>query len=1295
VNETSPYKGLARFDDSELDAQLFFGREREIELVTANLLASRLTVLYGPSGVGKSSLLHAGVVRRLRALVPAGGPGDGDGALAAVVDSWRDDPVAAVAAAAGARQPEAHEPLADVLGERVAEVDGELYLVLDQMEEYFVYHGRDGGGPLRDVLGDILRRPELRVHVLLGIRDDALAELDRFKGRVPGLFGNVLRLDHLDVDAGRAAIVEPLATLADLGGPAVVAEPALVAAVVDQVASGRIERRLAGRGVVPGATRRGRIEAPYLQLVMERIWEVERARGSTVLRAETLAELGGAGRIVQDHLERALDGLPEPDRELVSRLFRQLVTPSGTKIAYGVHDLSRYAGEPAERLEDVLQSLSDERVVRAVPGRNGGGPRYEIFHDVLGAAVLEWGARYEAEQALVQERLEARRRNRRFAVIAGCAGVVLAALALLTAYAFDQRSEAQEQAELAAARQADAEREAENARAAEQRAKASAAEAKKQQKAAEQSEDKAEASAEEAQQERDAAEAARDDAEQQKEQAQRSEADAQQQRQVAEQATADANRSKADLQVALGQSQRSEQRAQKEKRDAQNARARERRQREAAVVAKERAQAQTSVARASSRLAVDPEGALGIAIEGARKHRADGLERVLRDALKETRARAILPAGGNSPVSTVATSRDGLLVVVPGGRGARIFEAATGKLVREIDHGAKVQTATFAPDGRSVVTGGDDGFARRWDVRSGQRLAEYRHGAAIREIAFSPDGRFVATAAGEAGRIWDAERGTALATRSQSVSVTSVSFNPAGTLLVVVGVDAQLYEVGTWRPGPLLNPDRPIHVARFAPVGPLIATGGSEHFPTIWNTTDGSRAQVLSRYGAGVQDIAWSPSADRVATAHSDNSGRVWEVGTGDPYAFLGAHSNHVTSLAFSPDGGSIVTTSLDRTAHLWGGNFYARHTELLGHSGSVRDVVYTADGSSVITASDDGSARIWKPWVDPPLAFVAEHDSAVHAVDVNADGTLVVSGDVSGVTRIRRRRSGEVLRALDQPARVAVVDVMFSADGTTILTAAQDGIARLWRVRDGALLRSFDHEAPLRSAAFDADGSRLVTAGADGVARVWNLAGRRLRAIRHGDVIAAAAFSPDGRSLATAGEDRIARVWRLSDGRLIRTLVGHEAALTAIVYSPDGKLIVTSSLDADARIWDVQRPRQPARVLSGHSGVVSDVAFSEDGRWIATAGPITVGLWETRTGQRIDPGIPRLFLRGHGPRVRAVAFGPGGRLVSAGDDRTVRTYACELCGTEEQLLRLARRRLENLGRPLTPTERKRYIGWP
>ena len=211
----SPFKGLAYFGDSEHDWRFFFGRERESEVVAANLMASRLTVLYGPSGVGKSSLLRAGVARRLQALVPTVSGPDEAGAEVVIVDSWRDDPVAAVASAVHARL---DVPLTDALAERTLATGSEVYLVLDQMEEYVLYHGRDGG-PLADELEELLTRPDLPVHVLLGVRDDALADLDAFKRRLPALFGNLLRLDHLTRAAARSAIEGPLRAYAELGGP--------------------------------------------------------------------------------------------------------------------------------------------------------------------------------------------------------------------------------------------------------------------------------------------------------------------------------------------------------------------------------------------------------------------------------------------------------------------------------------------------------------------------------------------------------------------------------------------------------------------------------------------------------------------------------------------------------------------------------------------------------------------------------------------------------------------------------------------------------------------------------------------------------------------------------------------------------------------------------------------------------------------------------------------------------------------------------------------------------------------
>ena len=391
----SPFKGLAPFDDSELDALLFFGRERETEVIVANLLASKLTVLYGPSGVGKSSVLRAAVARRLRELAPD--------AEVAVLAEW-------------AAEPSLPSP------------DDEAFLILDQFEEYFLYHDEE---PLLRQLLPLLARP--RVHVLIALREDTLARLDAFEIRVPNVFSNRLRLDHLDALAARAAIVGPLDSWNSIvpEDERMGIETALVDAVLDEVAA-------PDQTGSPGA---GRIEAPYLQLIMERVWEEERAAGSSVLRAETLRRLGGARAIVSTHLERALVALPPRDAAIATSALRFLVTPSRTKIAHSFGDLVDYTDESPVELRAVLERLASQRILRSISERGDDGRRYEIFHDILAEPVLAWRREFDTRTALERERAVAARRHRRLLAIAGGAAVLAAAMIVLAAYAFTQRGE--------------------------------------------------------------------------------------------------------------------------------------------------------------------------------------------------------------------------------------------------------------------------------------------------------------------------------------------------------------------------------------------------------------------------------------------------------------------------------------------------------------------------------------------------------------------------------------------------------------------------------------------------------------------------------------------------------------------------------------------------------------------------------------------------------------------------------------------------------------------------------------
>ena len=182
-------------------------------------------------------------------------------------------------------------------------------------------------------------------------------------------------------------------------------EEELVEDVLDQVRTGRVSFESMGVGAArESADVEARVETPILQVVMTALWEKEAEQGSHTLRAQTLAELGGAEQLVRDRLDERMNRLDSGEQEIAAEVARFLVTPSGTKIAWTPADLTALAYPDTDlaewaqpQVESVLAKLSegDARILRPVAPPGGHGQtQYEIFHDILGPAILDWRARH-------------------------------------------------------------------------------------------------------------------------------------------------------------------------------------------------------------------------------------------------------------------------------------------------------------------------------------------------------------------------------------------------------------------------------------------------------------------------------------------------------------------------------------------------------------------------------------------------------------------------------------------------------------------------------------------------------------------------------------------------------------------------------------------------------------------------------------------------------------------------------------------------------------------------------------
>lgn len=409
----SPYQGLMPFEID--DASFFFGRDRETRIIVANLFAAPLTLLYGASGVGKTSVLRAGVIQQLR---------QRDDLFVVWLNIWQGDllnKMKTIMAETTMRtinesiNPAESVSLVEYLNRCISHFHRRIMIIFDQFEEYFLYHERDNAFAIE--FPQVLAQAGLPVSFLISIREDSLAKLDRFEGRIPNLFDNYLRLEHLDQQAAGDAIIGPVAQYNRLFSKTerqFSVEPELARNVIDQT---KIGQELISE-VPHGKTAVFqhdviRVETPYLQLVMMRLWDVEIHNDSHILRVETLNRLGGAKKIVRTHLDSAMNFFSLSEQNAAARVFYYLVTPSGTKITHSLRDLSEYTGIPDEVLKPVLNKLTGAgiRILRLVSSAPDQPmiPRYEIFHDVLASAILEWRMRFLETQRLTKVKKEVKK----------------------------------------------------------------------------------------------------------------------------------------------------------------------------------------------------------------------------------------------------------------------------------------------------------------------------------------------------------------------------------------------------------------------------------------------------------------------------------------------------------------------------------------------------------------------------------------------------------------------------------------------------------------------------------------------------------------------------------------------------------------------------------------------------------------------------------------------------------------------------------------------------------------------
>jgi WD40 repeat protein len=569
------------------------------------------------------------------------------------------------------------------------------------------------------------------------------------------------------------------------------------------------------------------------------------------------------------------------------------------------------------------------------------------------------------------------------------------------------------------------------------------------------------------------------------------------------------------------------------------------------------------------------------------------------------------------------------------------FQSFSQKPVLTLLNGPQgvVQALAVSPNGKFVVSGGQDNTLILWELSTGRIIRSFtEHKKMITSLAFLPDNnRFVSAANDGQVLLWDVQNAKVIKTFTGSRFALS---SDGKTLATDNGNQLKIWNIATGKSTKTITAHaKNIYCLKYSNDGKSLITGAFDNTAKIFNATTYAETKSFAGHKDAVRSAWISGDGKFVFTSSADSVLKRWDAASKKE---LNSVKGLILGL-INDKKQVLVASGLDfKDLALWDWTNW-KEVKKITTDINFKAATFSSDGKNCVTASgyDGTSLNIWDATNWTKKGKLKAHSCPVLSVAISGDGKYAYTYRNSNTLTLWDLTSGKNLRIMGTFTQ-DLTDIIFAPDSRHCLARFADKSAKLFNLLTGSEVASFKGSA----FQFSPDGKFLLAGTENGDFELWDLEKYKVSKTFSGHQYYASsfAFSIDGKYILSGSYDKTVRLWKAKSALESDCLNGHSGEISSVSFSPDAKFAQSVSYDGNVKVWNLDKGKE----IKNFKGVRNFVKYMSlpynTNSNFSNLGDKEFKIWDLNEPDKLKD------FTGHNATVTAVTFSPDWKFALSGD---------------------------------------------